>query len=164
MSKTNHSMRTFLFFFAAITFLSSCSSVVKEVPCIPPPKAVLFRFVSSSGTDLLNPSRSGAYDTTKIKMSTNDLPVEYKVLVRSNIGKDSFFLSSIIYGNWENATAYYIKFPGGDIDTINTTQIETSRDCYEFGIVSLKYNGIALTPGFLVNTIHGPVSGYTVIK
>lgn len=153
-------MRLLLTF--SIFLLLSCTDRAR--PCIPSPSPVLFRIVSAGGADLLNPANTGAYDTTNIKMFSSLSSAEQRLIVQANTTADSFYVYTAIYQNWKNATQYFLKFPDGDIDTISTTQTLVNKSCGTYELLSLSYNNVEVTPGRLVNTSYGPVTGYTIVK
>jgi hypothetical protein len=146
----------------SIFLMVSCTD--RERPCTPSPSPVLFRIVSGTGADLLNASNTGAYDTTNIKMYSSLSSAEHRLIVQANATADSFFVYTAIYQNWKNADQYFLKLPNGDIDTISTTQTLVNKSCGTYELLSLSYNNVELTPGRLVNTSYGPVTGYTIVK
>jgi len=146
----------------AILLLVSCTD--RQRPCTPSPSPVLFRIVSGAGADLLNPANTGAYDTTNIKMYSSLSPAAHRLIVQANPTADSFFVYTDVYQNWKNADQYFLKFPNGDIDTISTTQTLVNKSCGTYELLSLSYNNVELTPGRLINTSYGPVTGYTIVK
>ena len=131
---------------------------------MPSPSPVLFRIVSATGTDLLNPANAGGYDTSNIKMYSSLSSAEQRLVVQANATADSFFVYTAIYQNWQNADQYFLKFPNGDIDTISTTQTLVNKSCGTYEMRSLSYNNVEVTPGKLVNTNYGMVNGYTIVK
>lgn len=156
-------MRILLPFVALIILTTACR--IKEKACMPSPMPVLLRIVSATGADLLNPSNPGSYNRYDLRMYTNTSAKENKLTAYSSLTSDSFYIETNIIENFDcRGTVFFLKLPGGDIDTITIQQKNFGDDCSTCELQSFNYNGKAYSRSDLVNTSYGVMKGFVVIK